>query len=125
RRIRRPLPARRAARRAAGARDARPAVAGRAHDAPADGSVRRFGTGAPRAAIRLENWRVFEAALARGDVGFAETWIDGSWHTDDLATLLSLLVANRDALERAVYGGWLGRIVGHLRHMLNRNSRAG
>ena len=90
-----------------------------------DGSVRRFGTGAPRAAIRLENWRVFEAALARGDVGFAETWIDGSWHTDDLASLLSLLVANRDALERAVYGGWLGRIVGHLRHMLNRNSRAG
>jgi len=90
-----------------------------------DGSVRRFGTGSPRAAIRLENWRVFDAALARGDVGFAETWIEGSWHTDDLAGLLSLLVANRAALDRAVYGGLLGRIVGHLRHLLNRNSRAG
>jgi cyclopropane-fatty-acyl-phospholipid synthase len=90
-----------------------------------DGSVRRFGAGTPRAAIRLENWRVFEATLARGDVGFAEAWIDGSWQTDDLAGLLSLLVANRDALDRAVYGGWLGRIAGHLRHLLNRNSRAG
>lgn len=90
-----------------------------------DGSVRRFGAGTPRAAIRLDDWRVFEATLARGDVGFAETWIDGSWHTDDLAGLLSLLVANRDALDRAVYGSWLGRIAGHLRHLLNRNSRAG
>jgi len=90
-----------------------------------DGTTRRFGSGSPRASLRLDDWSVFEATLKRGDVGFAETWIAGSWRTDDLAALLSLLVANRDAIERAIYGSWLGRIVGHLRHMLNRNSRAG
>jgi cyclopropane-fatty-acyl-phospholipid synthase len=90
-----------------------------------DGSQRRFGPGGPQASIRLDSWDVFDATLARGDVGFAETWIDGRWHTDDLAGLLSVLVANRGQVERAVYGSWLGRLTGHLRHLLNRNSRAG
>jgi len=90
-----------------------------------DGTMRRFGSGSPRAALRLNDWSVFGATLRHGDVGFAESWIAGDWDSDDLAGLLSLLVANRDALERAVYGNWFGRFAGHLRHLLNRNSRAG
>lgn len=89
------------------------------------GSVMHFGQGEPHAHIRLLNWNVVGASMSRGDIGFAETWIDGDWQTDSLATLLRVLTANRDAIERAVYGRWWGQLAYRLRHLLNRNSRAG
>ena len=64
-----------------------------------DGSTARFGAeGAiePHGALRLDNWNVCAAALRSGDIGFAETYIAGDWHTPDLAALLQLFVANRE-----------------------------
>jgi cyclopropane-fatty-acyl-phospholipid synthase len=90
-----------------------------------DGTRRVFGRGSPRAAIRLENWNVFAAALRDGDIGFAETFIAGDWHTEALHDVLDVLVANRTAIEQAVYGTWWGRLAHRVRHLLNRNSRAG
>jgi len=90
-----------------------------------DGDRRVFGRGRPGATIRLANWNLFSAAMKSGDIGFAQTFIDGDWETDSLAAVLELAVANRDALESAVYGQWWGRIVLRLRHLLNRNTRAG
>ncbi|GAA4413864.1 cyclopropane-fatty-acyl-phospholipid synthase family protein [Quisquiliibacterium transsilvanicum] len=90
-----------------------------------DGRTLRFGRGEPAASMRLSRWEAFGAALARGDIGFAESWIDGDWQTDSLADLLSLLIANRDALESAVYGTAAGRLLYRIRHLLRRNSRTG
>jgi cyclopropane-fatty-acyl-phospholipid synthase len=84
-----------------------------------------FGGGEPHATIRLTDWSVFGASLARGDIGFAETFIDGRWHTDSIASLLRLLTANRSVIERAIYGSWWGGALYRLRHLFNRNSRAG
>jgi len=89
------------------------------------GTSMEFGAGAPHAQIRLNNWKVLSAALSRGDIGFAESWIAQDWDTDCLATLLSVLAANRDAIDRALYGRWWGQIAYRMRHLLNRNSRAG
>lgn len=90
-----------------------------------DGRRLAFGRGEPRAAIRLANWNLFDATLRSGDVGFAETFIAGDWETDSLAAVLDLAVANRAALDDAVYGRWWGRLALRIRHLLNRNSRAG
>jgi cyclopropane-fatty-acyl-phospholipid synthase len=91
-----------------------------------DGSALRFGDGSgPRAAVRLRNWNVCGAALKSGDIGFAESWIAGDWSTPDLTALLTLFIANRDAIEAVVYGRWWGSLLHRLRHLLNRNSRAG
>ena len=91
-----------------------------------DGSQARFGTqDRPAAAIRLLDWRACSAALASGDIGFAESYIAGHWTTPDLVALLDLLLANRDAIERVVYGSWWGRLAYRLRHLGNRNSRRG
>ena len=54
-----------------------------------------------RATICLENWRVFERTLKSGDIGFAESYIDGDWHTPNLTALLSLFIANRDHIEKS------------------------
>jgi cyclopropane-fatty-acyl-phospholipid synthase len=84
-----------------------------------------FGTGEPQASIRLQDWSVCGASLTRGDIGFAETYIDGRWQTDSLATLLRVLLANREVIERAIYGSWWGGALYRLRHLFNRNSRSG
>jgi cyclopropane-fatty-acyl-phospholipid synthase len=95
-----------------------------------DGTQARFGSGLPssdrpRAAIRLLDWQVFGAALKSGDIGFAESWIDGHWTSPDLVALLQLFIANREAIESVVYGSWWGRLAYRVKHLLNRNSRAG
>jgi cyclopropane-fatty-acyl-phospholipid synthase len=89
------------------------------------GRALAFGGGEPHATIRLANWNVCAASLKSGDIGFAETYIAGDWQTDSLASLLTLLAANRDVIERALYGSRIGGIVYRLRHLFNRNSRAG
>lgn len=94
-----------------------------------DGSSASFGglhgPGDTRAAIRLRDWAVCGAALRRGDIGFAESYIAGGWTSPDVAALLRLFIANRDDIEAVVYGRWWGSLLDRVRHALNRNSRRG
>ena len=92
-----------------------------------DGGLAHFGqagTG-PRAAMRLANWKVCAAALKSGDIGVAETFIDGDWSTPDLTALLTLFTANRDEIESVVYGRRWGSLLYRLKHLFHRNSRRG
>ncbi len=93
-----------------------------------DGSQAHFGPGGdgqPRAAIRILDWQVCSASLKRGDIGFAEAFIDGHWTTPDLVELLQLFIANREAMEAMIYGSWWGALAYRIKHLLNRNSRQG
>ena len=93
-----------------------------------DGTQLRFGSGAehePRGAMRLRNWKVCAAALRSGDIGFAESFIAEDWSTPDLVALLKVFIANRDAVESAIYGSWWGSLLYRAKHLLNRNSRRG
>lgn len=90
-----------------------------------DGQTALFGDGSFPVALVLLDWELFGAALKSGDIGFAETYMDGSWRTDDLAALIGLLVRNRTSMESAVYGTWWGSLLYRIRHLFNRNSRTG
>jgi len=90
-----------------------------------DGALLHFGNGEPRAAIRLHDWDVCAAVLRRGDTGFAESFMDGSWSTPDLRALIALFIANREALQQLFYGSWWGSLLDRARHLLRRNSRRG
>ena len=95
-----------------------------------DGSTLQFGQPqadgeSRRAAIRLHNWRVFQRTMKSGDIGFAESFIDGDWTSPDAVALLRLLIANRAHIEDMVYGSWWGALLYRLQHLLNRNSRRG
>jgi cyclopropane-fatty-acyl-phospholipid synthase len=95
-----------------------------------DGQHARFGDphadapGDMRADLRLASWKPVRAVLGSGDIGFAEAYIDGEWSTQDLVRLLSFFIANRDSVEDAIYGSFIGRLAYRLRHLLNRNTRA-
>jgi cyclopropane-fatty-acyl-phospholipid synthase len=88
------------------------------------GEVLDFGHGAP-VTLELHNWDLFSAAMRSGDIGFAESYIDGSWTTDNLTGLIALLVRNRADIESLVYGSWWGSLFYRVKHLLNRNSKSG
>jgi cyclopropane-fatty-acyl-phospholipid synthase len=90
-----------------------------------DGHSQRFGHGTPHAEIVLANWKVCDAALRSGDIGFGETYIAGDWTTPDLLALMTVMVANRNAIEAVIYGTWWGRILYRIRHVMRRNTRTG
>ncbi len=100
-----------------------------------DGAMRHFGapTGQlqadgpapPRVAMSLHDKAVFQRVLSSGDIGLAESYMDGQWDSPHLTELLVLMMRNREVLERVVYGSAIGSIVHRLRHRLRRNSRAG
>ncbi|WKB50941.1 SAM-dependent methyltransferase [Eleftheria terrae] len=88
------------------------------------GGHARFGGGpGPQVAATVHDWRVFQRVLARGDIGFGESYIDGDWDSPELTALMRLLVANRQAVSEALHGRWWYRALYRLRHLLRRNSR--
>jgi cyclopropane-fatty-acyl-phospholipid synthase len=90
-----------------------------------DGNYQVFGTHqAPFAALHIHDWSVCAEVLKSGDIGFAEGYMAGHWTTPDLAALLRLLIANRQQIEGAIYGHWLGRLAYRVKHWLNRNHRS-
>jgi cyclopropane-fatty-acyl-phospholipid synthase len=86
-------------------------------------------TGAARpdlhATLTVHDWSVFAATMRTGDIGFAEGFMAGEWTTPHLADLLRLLLANRDVIEKAIYGSWWGSLLHRLQHAFNRNTRSG
>lgn len=90
-----------------------------------DGNHQVFGThAAPFAALHIHQWDVCAEVLKSGDIGFAEGYMAGHWTSPDLAALLRLLIANRNEIEGAIYGHWLGRLAYRVKHLLNRNNRS-
>lgn len=85
----------------------------------------RPSSGAADAHCVLHDWQALERTLKSGDIGLAEGYIAGEWDSPDLAALLRLCMANRDHVQSLVYGSWWGRLGYRLRHLLQRNTRAG
>ncbi|WP_374518386.1 class I SAM-dependent methyltransferase [Undibacterium squillarum] len=77
------------------------------------------------AVLHLRDWSVIRSVLRSGDIGFAESYIAGHWHSPNPVSLLELVTRNREALEQVIYGSWWGSLLYRIRHLLNRNSRSG
>jgi cyclopropane-fatty-acyl-phospholipid synthase len=89
--------------------------------------VKEFGNSSDQlhAEIQVLDWSVFKQVLSHGDIGFAESYIRGEWNTPDLKAILELAIRNRNILEKAIYGSWLGSIAYRLRHWFRDNSKSG
>ncbi|WP_281915878.1 SAM-dependent methyltransferase [Caldimonas thermodepolymerans] len=91
---------------------------------PAGAGTLRFGSGAaPHASLQLHDWSVCARTLRAGDIGFAESHMDGAWSSPDLAALLELFLLNRNELEAMIYGSRWAGLLYRLLHLLRRNSR--
>lgn len=98
---------------------------GRLEVALPSGQRRAFGDGNARADLEVRNREAFTRILRAGDIGFAEGYLEGDWTTSDLTRLLTLLAANREPLERPLYGSFLGRLAHRLLHLARANTRTG
>ena len=107
-----------------------------------DGRVREFGDPAApacdifpgignRATIRVRRPAFFKKCVLGGDIGFAESFIDGDWETPDLTAVVGWFILNVDhaptltGSKRArLLAANLLRGLNRLGHLLRPNSRA-
>lgn len=90
-----------------------------------NGEMLRVGHGPLIAQLRLRTFDALDRALATGDIGLAEAWMDEEWDCDDLSALLTHLSRNRELLGRAVYGRSIRLIAHRIQHLLRSNTRSG
>lgn len=66
-------------------------------------------------------WR----CISKGDLGFAEAYLEGDWTSDDVTQLLKLFLKNRGSLGKTYGGKSLLRVAANLYHKLRKNSIKG
>jgi cyclopropane-fatty-acyl-phospholipid synthase len=79
----------------------------------------------PAASLSVGDWRVIGNLAVNGDIGFAEDYRAGLWDTDNLQNLLSLALANENAVDSFIFGSLPARVWMRFSDLLRRNSRAG
>jgi cyclopropane-fatty-acyl-phospholipid synthase len=67
-------------------------------------------TPGPRADFQIHDWDVLRLAVARGDIGLGEAYIDGQWDSSDVETLIALFLLNMDAFDGFANGNVFQRI---------------
>jgi len=92
-----------------------------------DGERQTFGpeSSAVRARIRIENPAFFRRFLLGGDMGVGESYMDGEWEADDLATFLTLAAENEDRLAVVSPLTKTLNVGNDILHRLRRNTRRG
>lgn len=78
-----------------------------------------------KATIYLKNWSVITNIVAKGDVGFAESYRDGLFETDDLTDLCILALKNSNMLDKYIYGGSISSLVSQVMYYLRSNTIKG
>lgn len=79
----------------------------------------------PHAVLQINDWSACAAIIRSGDIGVAESYRDQKIDTPDLLAVLLLALANQQTMEQTLHGNFLGTVLYRLRHLMNRNTRAG
>jgi len=101
---------------------------------PADAHATTLPLGlSPSATLRVRRPAFFSKCVLSGDIGFAESYVDGDWDTPDLASLISWFILNVEHAPtlsgsvhhrgRSFFLNWL-RLANRLGQLLRPNSRA-
>ena len=92
-----------------------------------DGSVHRFRgkVKGPAAEVRIHRPAALRRLVFGGDIGFAESYMDGHWETPDLHALMVLAERNQAELARGLRGAALALWLNRAYHRLRANSRRG
>lgn len=77
------------------------------------------------ASLRIHDWRVIRNLASKGDVGMAEDYRDGLWHSDDLAGLFTASLQNEDAFSSFIYGSPISRLMERLSYLTQLNTLKG
>ncbi|KAA5805521.1 class I SAM-dependent methyltransferase [Alkalicaulis satelles] len=92
-----------------------------------EGTALRFDGAAPGPQARMEvlDYAIVRKVFAGGDVGFAESFMDGDWTTPDLPAVMTVFSANLDQMPSIATGGPLTRMINWIQHRLRANTKRG
>ncbi|MDX1950096.1 MAG: cyclopropane-fatty-acyl-phospholipid synthase family protein [Rickettsiales bacterium] len=79
----------------------------------------------PRADIKIHDLSIITNAVAKGDVGFAEDYRDGKWDSDNLSSLLYLIIKNDSVFDEYFYGNSIYKYIAKLYYFFNSNTLRG
>ena len=90
-------------------------------------ATRTFGNGMGHTAVLTVHDRQFFArALAGGEIGLGDAYMEGLWSSPDLVSLNRFMLANRDVLAKLpAIVSWAPSLLATLAHWRRDNSRAG
>lgn len=77
------------------------------------------------ATLVLHRWRAIRRLVTRGDMGFAEGYIDGDWSSPDLTAVIELAARNAEYMGQNISGLLPVRILNRLRHLSRANTKTG
>jgi cyclopropane-fatty-acyl-phospholipid synthase len=90
------------------------------------GEQREFGaSNVPAAHWKLNDQRILSEVVARGEIGFAESYIEMRWDSDDLVQLITFFLLNSPSLERYFHGKPFHSLRLLLSYWLSLNSLSG
>jgi cyclopropane-fatty-acyl-phospholipid synthase len=79
----------------------------------------------PEARVTIAKWNSLRRLLTGGDIGFAQSYIEGEWTSPHLTSVIRFAARNRDTLTSTLRGsGWM-RALNRISHLLNANTRRG
>ena len=92
-----------------------------------DGTIHSFGQSGsePAAVMQLHHPRAGLRICLGGDVGLAESYMDGDWSTPNLVKVLELGPRNYEEIEQKLLGWYPLRILNLLKHLKRPNSKRG
>ena len=79
----------------------------------------------PSAEMIVHDDKFMRTVAARGDIGFAEVFMDGQFDSPDLATLLEYFSTNWDDAGQLVLGTAIAQFFANLRHVSRANTKKG
>jgi cyclopropane-fatty-acyl-phospholipid synthase len=93
----------------------------------ADGRTFRFEgpEPGPRGEIIVHDAAFARTVMAKGDIGFAEAYMDGKFDTPNLADVLEYFTINFDNAGKLAMGGEITRIFNQIRHAFRANTKRG
>lgn len=92
-----------------------------------DATALRFDGSTPghHARMDLASYAIVRKVLSGGDVGFAESYMDGDWSTPDLPGVLTVFSDNLDQMPSIATGGPVTRFMHWIYHRLRANTKSG
>ena len=82
-------------------------------------------TPGPFGVLLLHRWRTLLRLVVKGDIGFAEAYMDEDWSSPDLTALIELAACNQARIPGADGGAWLMRLLHRWEHRARANTPAG
>lgn len=78
-----------------------------------------------KAEIVLLNYQPLLALFLKGELSFAECYLEGHWKCVNLENLFRFILENEQLLENGALGNLVTKTANRLRHLMNSNTRSG